>query len=337
MREKSTRCCPICGTSIDLPPSHLRRAKYMFCSATCQRTPFIPASCKECGDGYLVTAQGVGALARAGGGFCSRDCHNARDRREQVHLKSAKTLVTCIQCAAVFPLRRSVARVQQFCSRKCFFAYDNPERRWWRNSPLAKNKITVQCASCQQPFETFPSRTRRRFCSRECRSKLRITVTCAWCGLVFDDFPSRSARRFCSSSCSAIYGMVAWEKRRTPTGIEVRIDALLTTMRVAFISQKPLGTFMVDFYVPSARLVIECDGAYWHSLPVNQGRDARKDGWLRAHRYRVLRLTEYDINSDIDWCRTLIQQALYLNPPQMATSSSGSANVQADKFHPPAA
>lgn len=54
-----------------------------------------------------------------------------------------------------------------------------------------------------------------------------------------------------------------------------------------------------DFYVPRFNLLIECDGDYWHSKPKVKTRDARKTAQARKLGYRVERLTESFINSDL--------------------------------------
>lgn len=64
-----------------------------------------------------------------------------------------------------------------------------------------------------------------------------------------------------------------------------------------------------DFYIPSANLIIEIDGSYWHSDPrlyegkeltptqkKNKRVDKSKDKWAREHRIPLIRIWEYDIN-----------------------------------------
>lgn len=82
-----------------------------------------------------------------------------------------------------------------------------------------------------------------------------------------------------------------------PTSIEVIVRDLLDSLGVRYLSEYPIGSFVVDFYVPRRRLVIECDGEYWHSLPGVKEKDARRDIWLRERGYRVLRLSESQIHS----------------------------------------
>ena len=71
-----------------------------------------------------------------------------------------------------------------------------------------------------------------------------------------------------------------------------------------------LGTFVCDFVIARSKLAIECDGVYWHSLPLVKGRDKRKDAWLGKNGYRVLRLREDDIYKRPKWCQEQIAQHL---------------------------
>ena len=54
--------------------------------------------------------------------------------------------------------------------------------------------------------------------------------------------------------------------------------------------QRPLDRFIVDFYCPRLRLVVEVDGAT-HDGPDATIRDAERTRFLRARGLRVVRLT----------------------------------------------
>jgi very-short-patch-repair endonuclease len=67
--------------------------------------------------------------------------------------------------------------------------------------------------------------------------------------------------------------------RRAMTVCERRLWARLRRKQVhgvQFYRQKPIGRFIVDFYAPAARLVIEVDGAQ-HLRPAHAMRDAERD------------------------------------------------------------
>lgn len=87
------------------------------------------------------------------------------------------------------------------------------------------------------------------------------------------------------------------------TSIEQTVARRLTAQGTVFVSQKLLGPFVVDFFIPSTRQVIEVNGCYWHSCPQCglQGptgateRDARKAHWLENHGYNVLVIWEHEL------------------------------------------
>ena len=82
-----------------------------------------------------------------------------------------------------------------------------------------------------------------------------------------------------------------------PTSIERAVSSVLSALKVEFLAEHRIGPYLVDFYLPAKQLIVECDGSYWHSLPNVKERDARRDEWLRALGYTVLRLPEPDIRS----------------------------------------
>ncbi len=73
-----------------------------------------------------------------------------------------------------------------------------------------------------------------------------------------------------------------------------------------FYRQKPLLSFIVDFYCPAANLVIELDGSQ-HYEPEHAARDRERDARLAALGLRVLRfdnrqvLREMDAVLDVIW------------------------------------
>ena len=85
---------------------------------------------------------------------------------------------------------------------------------------------------------------------------------------------------------------------RKNTTIEVAVYKELKKRGFIFETQKPVGDrFVVDAYIPSLNLVIECDGVYWHSLPKTKERDVVKNKYLKNKGYELLRLGELDIKS----------------------------------------
>ncbi len=65
-----------------------------------------------------------------------------------------------------------------------------------------------------------------------------------------------------------------------------------------FRRQHPIGRFIVDFYCPSARLLIEIDGES-HSMGNRPQRDALRDHWLRSQDLRIVRFAASDVMKDV--------------------------------------
>jgi very-short-patch-repair endonuclease len=63
---------------------------------------------------------------------------------------------------------------------------------------------------------------------------------------------------------------------------------------IQFYRQKPLGPYIVDFYAPAARLVIELDGSQ-HLEPEHARRDADRDACLSAQGLLVLRFDNLQV------------------------------------------
>jgi very-short-patch-repair endonuclease len=59
---------------------------------------------------------------------------------------------------------------------------------------------------------------------------------------------------------------------------------------VKFRRQVPIGPYIADFVSLEARLIVELDGRP-HKTPEQQAHDRKRDVWLRAQGFRVLRFS----------------------------------------------
>lgn len=64
------------------------------------------------------------------------------------------------------------------------------------------------------------------------------------------------------------------------TGIEAQAENWLRDIGVRYESQKLIGKYWVDFYVPEWNTIFECDGAFWHK---NQNKDIERDKQILKH------------------------------------------------------
>ena len=64
--------------------------------------------------------------------------------------------------------------------------------------------------------------------------------------------------------------------------------------RYLFYRQKTIGNYIVDFYCPKAKLVIELDGGQ-HYSPGGKEKDRARDGYMNDIRLRVLRFSDKEV------------------------------------------
>jgi BirA family biotin operon repressor/biotin-[acetyl-CoA-carboxylase] ligase len=64
-----------------------------------------------------------------------------------------------------------------------------------------------------------------------------------------------------------------------------------------FSRQMPVGPYLADFLCRELALVVELDG---HSHDVAPQRDARRDAWMAAHGFTVLRFTNADVDGNVE-------------------------------------
>lgn len=76
-----------------------------------------------------------------------------------------------------------------------------------------------------------------------------------------------------------------------------------------FYRQKPILNFIVDFYCPRAKLVIECDGCQHHTIEGLES-DALRDDMLNQLGLKVLRFDNRKILLEIDAVCFVIFNAL---------------------------
>ena len=73
----------------------------------------------------------------------------------------------------------------------------------------------------------------------------------------------------------------------------------LRTYPVKFYKQRIIGSYIVDFYCASARLVVEVDGSQHYDV-AGQTHDARRTAFLESLGLRVVRYSNADINQRFD-------------------------------------
>jgi len=88
--------------------------------------------------------------------------------------------------------------------------------------------------------------------------------------------------------------------RRNSTPPERIVWSVLRGRRLAglkFRRQEPIGPYVVDFCCRQLKLIVELDGM---SHDVSGDRDEVRTQWLEEQGYRVLRVTNWDVNDDLE-------------------------------------
>jgi very-short-patch-repair endonuclease len=85
---------------------------------------------------------------------------------------------------------------------------------------------------------------------------------------------------------------------------------------VQFYRQKPIGPYIVDFYAPSARLVIEVDGSQ-HLENDQRYRDLERAAFLGESGLQVLRFDNRQVLVDMELVMQVIEAAVSKIPPHV--------------------
>jgi very-short-patch-repair endonuclease len=89
----------------------------------------------------------------------------------------------------------------------------------------------------------------------------------------------------------------ARELRKSMTEGEEKLWRILRYKQLGglrFRRQQPIGPYIVDFFCPSAKLVIEVDGEP-HTDETRMRRDAVRTRWLQEHGCRVIRFWNIEV------------------------------------------
>mgnify|MGYP001574176391 CR=1 FL=1 len=95
------------------------------------------------------------------------------------------------------------------------------------------------------------------------------------------------------------------------TSIEIKIETELQRRNINYQKQVPLCKIaIVDFYLPEYRIVIQCDGCFYHNCPEHypdyhtgrKEKDEQQDKVLTFNGFNVFRFWEHEINKDTKEC-----------------------------------
>jgi very-short-patch-repair endonuclease len=201
-------------------------------------------------------------------------------------MKIKEVQLICEQCKGIYHVDgKRTLKTTRYCSRKCFDesrkGINNPVHRI-KDRELVNRNISLGLLKSDKWKLTekgrkslIKSRT-GKIASEQTKEKCRI---------------------------NALNTLEKLRNNNKVSKIEKIVELLLIKNDIKFISQKRLiNITKADFYLPDKKLVIYCDGDYWHNLPNYIERDKRITKKLLDNGYKVLRFWEKDINSTKGQC-----------------------------------
>ncbi len=90
--------------------------------------------------------------------------------------------------------------------------------------------------------------------------------------------------------------------RRQMTKAELRLWLQLRKPGIEglrFRRQTPIDRYIVDFFCPEKKLIVEVDGGQ-HGHDAGMQRDTARDAWLSEQGYRVVRFWNRDVMENLD-------------------------------------
>lgn len=268
----------------------------------------IKKNCKICNKEFNTTSY----IEKIGGGrYCSKECMYLGKRK--------KIKIICEQCGkefCVIPYRKNSVK---YCSRKCL----DINRKGKSNHWLKKEKIKKICLICNKEFYIYPSIKSRKYCSKKCNGKAQgliqlgiknpawkggiIKTICKNCGIeIYKNRPIRSKNNFCSKHCWGIYNYKHNHPRKT--GIEIKIENELLKANIDFKTQENIENIRVVDFLLKNKIIIECDGVFWHNLKHQKNKDINQDFVLEFRGYKIFRFLEHEINKNPQKCVEKILQ-----------------------------
>lgn len=286
--------CQTCSKVFGVNPYRANNSDVKYCSHDCQteaQTTRIERSCLVCGQKFEAH---LSNLKRGHGKYCSVECSG---KARSLFLEPN---CTCEACGKEFHLKPSAIKRGRgrYCSFEC-----------------RKQQVKLVCP-CGNRFTTTLYRLENcgaKYCSRSCFRKYskanRVHCICKNCGTEFELYESELKSRpgyYCSRECAV--------KGSAPTYIERlcyrRFEDLGFIEGQDFLFQYgyPKSRYVLDFYFPADKIVVEANGVYWHTLPGARRRDRKRRKYLESKGLRVLEWWGSDIKTNLP---TLIKNELF--------------------------
>lgn len=191
----------------------------------------------------------------------------------------------CLECGKIFYAKGFLVKkgFGFFCNQKC------------QKLNTIKKRVMIKCMQCQGGFYVPQSIAKKHpsFCSKKCHDDCMrdyIKKTCKNCHKQFQ-LPrwelNKGKGSFCCRDCFIQY--------KGETTIEKKVRQTLGKSGLKFKQEFKIDIYRADFLILDKKVIIECDGDYWHKIPGATNRDLRKDKYLHNKGFIVLRIAESTI------------------------------------------
>jgi very-short-patch-repair endonuclease len=252
--------------------------------------------------------------------YCSYKCYWIDKKgKSNYWLKKKKIRRQCPICKKIFYVYPS-NKNRKYCSRQCWGKNISLNECGKNNRNYTGFYFYFKCSECGKLYKTTKNNINRSksgkvFCSKKCYGKYksrkmignkhfryipRIIKKCLICGKNINTekrYKNGNRKIVCSNKCRAIYLMK--NRNIKDTNIEILMEKELKKTIIKYKKQFPLeGVSIVDFYLPKYKIIIQCDGDYWHSKERNKGRDVRQDKIFKQKGYKVFRFLGSKIEKD---------------------------------------
>ncbi len=275
---KQNTHCQYCQT----PLTRVQISRFQkFCSCRCKNDSqkrIVVVSCANCGKEFSTKPYLKKSL-----NYCSRECYWDAARKKQER--------TCIVCGKKFKVKEYLVKqgFGKYCSRECQFAV------------YKKKRFRIVCKNCGKEFWLAPSVAKKKsFCSKQCKDDHErdyVTRICKNCKKKFL-LPrwelEKGKGTFCSREC--------YYRFNGESSIEALMKRALEETNIDFEREVQIGKYCVDFLISGKKIVIECDGDYWHGRHQDKEKDKRRDEFLKAKGYLIYRFGESEIKTSAKGC-----------------------------------
>jgi very-short-patch-repair endonuclease len=193
----------------------------------------------------------------------------------------------CEECSKGFYVTFKRINKARFCSMNCY----HTNRR--KNNPLIGFKHSE--ISKEHYRNKIFTKTHRENLSRAAKNRI-----------VSDKTKEKIRKNTIKQHLNGLFP-------QTNTIIERMMEKEMIAQGILFKHPFPFGRFVCDFAIPECKLIVECDGDYWHNREDIKKKDKAKNTYLKVSGWRILRFWEHEIKADVVKCVNTIKETICNN------------------------